>query len=199
MTTKLAGASTTWVNKHNRWHQLWGGRAGETDLCISITVTSLIYAWIRGSKAEHYTQQKTWILHNIILLKAFFSCSPSLSFLPPSPSPSTSSPLLPVSSSELWTQQSYLALPRCQREWSISGFILSGVWARVQVWSRAGAPGDKTDRDTVTCVPAVRVGMDGACSTIKRLPLCARWIGSGSHSRGGRLTSLLKGAVCLIG
>lgn len=39
----------------------------------------------------------------------------------------TPSPLcsLSISSSKLWTQQPYLMLPRCQREWSISGFILS--------------------------------------------------------------------------
>lgn len=52
--------------------------------------------------------------------------------------------------------------------------------------SEAGAPRDKADRNTVTCVSVVRVGMDETRSTFKRLPVCARWIESGSHSCGGR-------------
>ena len=59
------------------------------------------------------------------------------------------------------------------------------------------APGDKADRDSVTCMSVVKVGMDGARSTFKQLPLSARLIGSASHSCGGRLTSLSKGTVSL--
>lgn len=51
------------------------------------------------------------------------------------------------------------ALPRCQREASILGVILSG-WAGPGRSRGAGA--DKADRDAVTCMLLVGAGMDEA-------------------------------------
>lgn len=112
----------------------------------------------------------------------------------------TLSPLcsLSISSSKLWTQQPYLMLPRCQREWSISGFILS----KSRAWNLGS--GDepvlreiKSDRDTVTCMSVVRVGMDGARYPVEWLPFLTRWIGSLTTSLWGRADYLKSEAFLL--
>lgn len=98
------------------------------------------------------------------------------------------------------TQQSYLASSCCQREWSIFVFISCwGPGPRPWVWSRAGAPGDKADRDTATCVSAVRVGTDGSGAAIKQLPLPPRSMDQISITQLWRHTaqSVFKGTVCL--
>lgn len=137
-----------------------------TDLCISITMTSIIGGGIRGSKGEH--SQK-----NMHSTQHYFA-SPPVHY-PLSPLPVVDTTVL-SSAALLSARVVYFGL-----------YLEQGLSRSRGFRSRAGAPGDKADRDTVTCMSVVRVGMDEACSTIKQLPLRARWIESGSHSCGGRL------------
>lgn len=73
-------------------------------------------------------------------------------------------------------------------EWRAGGRA-GGPRPASQLRSRGRCAGaDKADRDSVTCVSAVRLEIDeGPGSTIKRLPLRARWIESRSHSREGEV------------
>lgn len=81
---------------------------------------------------------------------------------------------------KLWTQESYLTLPCCQGEWFISGFILSrGLGPSRGFEGKPVLREDKADRDTVTCVSVVRVGMDGARSAIEQLPAGSQGDGIG--------------------
>ena len=179
--TRLAGAAAAWVNTPNQWPRLWGKGEGGNRF-VHFYKHDFSYRWLNKRVEGRARAPKPLFcllslsLHTVPFLLSFPLHVPWLKAVDTTVLSSAASLSARVVYFRLYLEQRPGPEP----------------W----VWSRAVAPGDKADRDTVTCVSVVRVGMDGDCSTIKQLPLRVRWIGSGSHSCGGRRAGLFKGADC---
>ena len=184
MTTRLAGATTAWVNTHNQWPRLWGKREGGNRFLYFYN-HDFSYRWL-SKRVKGWAQAPKPLFCSLSL-----SCTSPLSLLS---LPLHVSLLRAVDTTVLSSAASLSA-----RVVYFGLYLEQRPGPEPWVWSRAIAPGDKADRDTVTCVSVVRVGMDGACSTIKQLPLRVRWIGSGSHSCGARRAGLFNSTDCLRG